>query len=90
MFPVGYPTLFWVTYYLDDFICIDSSFERCQYMQLVFLHSLLYLGFNISWPKCSSPNKISRYLGIDFDSLKIQLRIPEDKMAKLYREISFF
>lgn len=76
--------------YLEDFLCVDSSFEKCQYMQRVFIHLLQYLGFNISWQKCSSPSRCTRYLGIIFDSERMQLRIPDDKMSKLYQEISFF
>lgn len=79
-----------VSNYLDDFICVDSSFARCQYMQKVFIHLLHFLGFEVSWRKCSSPSLVTRYLGIDFDSHLMQLRIPKDKMDKLYRELLFF
>lgn len=81
---------FGVSNYLDDFLCVDNSFERSQYMQRIFVHLLHFLGFNISWHKCSSPSFITRYLGIEFDSHLMQLGILEDKLAKLYKELEFF
>lgn len=39
---------FTISNYLDDFLGVDSSFERCQYMQSVFIHLLQFLGFMIS------------------------------------------
>lgn len=81
---------FCISNYLDDFLFVDFSFERCQYVQRVFTHLLHFLGFNISWHKCSSSSVVTRYLGIDFDSCLMQLRIPDDKMMKLHRELDFF
>lgn len=76
--------------YLDDFLCVGSTFDECQYAQEVLVHLLHYLGFKVAWHKCSSPQKITRYLGIDFDSIRMQLHIPNDKLEKLYSEIQYF
>lgn len=59
-------------------------------MQSVLIHLLQFLGFGISWQKCSSPSKCTRYLGIEFDAVRMQLRILDDKLAILYKEINFF
>lgn len=56
-------------------------------MQSILIHLLQFLGFEISWQKCASPTMCTRIL---FDSERMQLRIPEDKLAKLFREIDFF
>lgn len=79
-----------VTNYLDDFLCVESSMERCQYVQSVIIYFLHYLGFKVAWAKCSSPSTITRYLGILFDSNVMQLRLPEDKMKKMAVELEFF
>lgn len=79
-----------ISNYLDDFLCIGASYDQCQYAQSVFIHLLHYLGFQVAWHKCSSPSKVTRYLGIDFDSENMQLHIPNEKLVKLYHEIEFF
>lgn len=76
--------------YLDDFLCIGSNFDECQYIQKVFIHLLHYLGFMVAWHKCSTPQMVAHYLGIDFDSEKMQLHIPPDKLEKLRSEIKYF
>lgn len=76
--------------YLDDFLCIGTTFEDCQHVQSVFIHLLHYLGFQVSWKKCSTPSRVTRYLGIDFDSEKMQLHVPPDKLDKLIHEIDYF
>lgn len=79
-----------ISNYLDDFSCIGSTFSEYQYAQIVFIHLLQFLGFSIPWCKCSSPSRITRYVGIDFDSHLMQLRLPKDKLDRLYRDLKFF
>lgn len=79
-----------ICYYLDDFLCVGGGFSDCQYTQGVFIHLLHYLGFDVAWHKCSTPSKVTRYLGIDFDSSCMQLRIPPDKLDRLFKELVFF
>lgn len=74
--------------YLDDFICVGDTREECGLMQRVLIHLLHGLGFIVAWHKCSSPNQVTCYLGIDFDSVLMQLRMPLDKMGKMYHELS--
>ena len=40
--------------------------------------------------KVRSPSRNQRYLGIDIDSVKMCLSLPEDKMKKLHEELAFF
>ena len=57
----------------------------------MFLHKVLRdLGFYISYKKVLSPMTTQRYLGIDIDSVAMQLRLPEDKMLRLTDELTFF
>ena len=44
---------------------------------------LRYLGFYISWLKVIPPSKVCRFLVLDIDSLKMEIRLPEDKLDKL-------
>lgn len=76
--------------YIDDFICFGDSFKHCQQVQMVLINLLRCLGFHISWKKCSSPSQRTRYLGLIFDSIKMQLILPDDKLHKLHAELAYF
>lgn len=76
--------------YLDDFILFGSSFEQCQFFQRVLIRLLCSLGFHISWHKCTSPSQTVRYLGIIFDSNRLELRLPLDKLQLLREELLYF
>ena len=76
--------------YLDDFLVYGETFESCQAAQTALIVLLGQLGFRVSWKKCSSPSTNVRYLGIIFDSVDFSLKLPEDKLGKLYSELMFF
>ena len=76
--------------YLDDFLVMGKNFQECQKAQLQ-LHSVLRrLGFYLSYKKIRSPAQIQTYLGVELDSVSMKLRLPDDKLAKLYEELAFF
>ena len=76
--------------YLDDFLVMGATFDACREAQL-FLHSVLRsLGFYISYNKVRSPSRVQRYLGVELDSIEMELRLPEDKLSKLTVELEFF
>ena len=76
--------------YLDDFLVLGDSFSSCQEAQMTLISILISLGFEIAWKKCSSPSTTTQYLGIDFDSLSMQISLPSVKMHKLHTELEFF
>ena len=84
---LGYPN---VISYIDDFIVVESSRDRCVQSQAVLFELLGSLGFEVSWSKCSAPTTKVRYLGIDFDSTDMTLSLPNDKLEKLFLELKFF
>lgn len=76
--------------YIDDFICVGSTFQECQHVQKVLVNLLIRLGFRISWDKCTGPSQYTRYLGLFFDMLHMRLILPDDKLHKLHQELRFF
>ena len=76
--------------YLDDFLVLGDSFESCQEAQLTLISILISLGFGIAWKKCSSPSTLTQYLGINFDSVSMQISLPPHKVEKLHSELAFF
>lgn len=79
-----------VVNYLDDYILFGNSFEDCQNAQLVLISLLGSLGFVVAWEKCTSPSRVIRFLGVVFDSIKMELRLPLDKLLLLHHELWFF
>ena len=76
--------------YLDDFIVFGADEEECRNAQLT-LHALLRsLGFHIPYKKVVSPNTTVIYLGMEIDSLKMELRSPQSKLDKLQSELESF
>ena len=76
--------------YIDDFIVVEPTRERCVQAQAVLFELLGSLGFEVSWSKCAAPATRVRYLGIDFDSMDMTLSLPKDKLDKLFCELKFF
>ena len=76
--------------YLDDFLVFGDSFEECQLAQKELIGILISLGFHIAWKKCSTPSTVTQYLGIIFDSIAMEMSLPEGKLCKLHQELSFF
>lgn len=76
--------------YLDDYIVIADSYVECIENQAQVLAILRYVGFQISWSKVSAPSRLTRYLGIDVDSIKMELRLPSDKIEKMLCLIKMF
>ena len=69
--------------YLDDFIVIWATLEEATWAQKVVVKILRYLRFYISWGKITPPSQVCRYLGLDIDSIKMEIRLLEDKLEKL-------
>ena len=75
--------------YLDNFLVMGSSYEDCKAAQLFLHKTLRALGFYISYNKVRSPSQIKLYLGVELDSLEMQLRLPEEKLNKLQIELQW-
>ena len=69
--------------YLDDFIVIGATLEEATFAQKVVIKVLRYLGFYILWGKVIPPSQVCRYLGLDIDSVRMEVRLPKDKLEKL-------
>lgn len=76
--------------YLDDFCVIGRDAGRCAEAQCMLVCILRRLGFYVSFKKLSSPACVTRFLGIDIDSIKMELRLPEDKLIKLRLQLKHF
>ena len=67
--------------YLDDFIVIGATLEEATWAKKkVVINVLRYIGFYISWGKVTPPSQVCRYLGLNIDSIKMEIRLSKDKL----------
>lgn len=76
--------------YLDDLVCVSETFEKGVSDQLFLIDHLRRLGFYISWEKVQSPSRVCKYLGIEIDTINMELRLPEERLIKLRKELLFW
>ena len=74
----------WLDHYLDDFIMVGppESGECGQGLRLA-LETCKEVGFPVSDQKTVGPVTVITILGIEVDSVRCELRLPQDKLAKL-------
>ena len=76
--------------YLDDFLIVESSYERCYEAQHCLIRLLRSLGFNISWPKVVGPSTSVCFLGIVIDTSVCTLSLDSVKVEKLVQKLNSF
>ena len=81
---------FEIVAYIDDFFICESSKERCQLALYTLITLLRKLGFLINWSKVVDPTKKLTFLGVEIDSIAMELRLSEDKLSVLQSELAAF
>lgn len=83
---------FYLVVYLDDFLCIGSTFAKCQENVDVTIELLQNLGFVINFSKSAlTPMMKMEFLGLVFNSKEMVIELPvakEQKMLHLLRRYS--
>lgn len=70
-------------FYLDDILLIGKSYEECAENFRATAAILEELGFIINHKKCRRiPAKRCQYLELIFDSAKMTIELPEDKIQR--------
>ena len=86
MYRRGYHNL---VIYLDDFLCVESSYEKCAVTQ-VLLSLLIQLGFRISLSKLTGCTPSLEFLGVCIDTRTCKVSLSHVKIAKLYAKLQEF
>ena len=76
--------------YLDDFCIVARTKREGEAAQRALVGILRRLGFYVSFKKVTPPAQVVRFLGIDIDSVRIELRLPVDKLEKLRTKLKSF
>lgn len=74
--------------YLDDFLVIESDKSRCAAAHQELLSLLQNLGFSINWDKVVGPSQCLTFLGVEINSIKRQLSLPQEKLEDLNTMLS--
>ena len=73
-----------VDHYLDDFIIIGPPQSKgCANNLEVLLETCWQLGVPIAVHKCQGPTTCLEFLGIEIDTIAMELRLPQDKLTRL-------
>ena len=76
--------------YLDDFCLVGRDVEACREAQRALVAILGRIGFFVSFKKLSPAAGVTKFLGIEIDSVKMELRLPADKLKKLQIQLEKF
>ncbi|XP_070190042.1 uncharacterized protein [Littorina saxatilis] len=79
-----------VIHYLDDFCGGGASSEQAQAMLDSMLSTFCDLGVPIAADKVEGPTTCLKFLGLIVDTVALQVRIPQDKLMELKRQVSEF
>ncbi|CAC5422338.1 unnamed protein product [Mytilus coruscus] len=81
---------FTIVAYLDDFFLCEQSEFRCRQALNSLIFLLRELGFMINWQKVVDPTTKLTFLGVEIDSIAMELRLPGDKLSLLKQELTDF
>ena len=69
--------------YLDDFLIVAESASECLRARNIVTSVITLLGFEVSWKKVTDPSQKTTFLGINIDSVAMELSLPMAKVEKL-------
>ena len=71
-------------HYIDDFITRGrASSNECKRNQRLMLKTCETMGFPIEAEKSDGPCSTLVFLGIELDTVAMEMRLPPDKLSKL-------
>jgi hypothetical protein len=71
-----------VVHILDDFLFIADSEAKCHADLSQFLRMCHFIGVPIAYEKTEGPKTVMQFAGITLDAIKMEARLPEDKLQK--------
>ena len=83
----GYEDVF---VYLDNFLIVGNTKSACQAAYDTLLQLLKDLGFQISARKLVPPTQCLTFLGVQLDTVRQEMSLPEAKLEELQALISQF
>lgn len=79
-----------VLHILDDFLFIAKAEDKCRSDLNKFIDMCQSIGVPIAHEKTEGPATVLQFAGITLDSIKMEARLPEDKLRKCRMLLSEF
>lgn len=77
-----------VIHYLDDFLCVGPAGSNiCAVLLGTLQHLADRFGVPLAPEKTEGPTVTITFLGIEIDSMRMECRLPKDKLVKLQEEV---
>ena len=74
----------WVRHYIDDFIVVGKEgTNECVEALRIFKETCQVLGMPLDDGKEEGPSEVITFLGIVIDSIKMEIRLPQQKLEEL-------
>ena len=78
----------YVYHNLDDFITLgEAGADTCARNLRMILEACKDLGVTVAEEKCEGPSVCIIFLGIELDSINMEMRLPQDKLVRLRETI---
>ena len=76
--------------YLDNFLILADSNDRCKHALDCFVAMLEFLGFPVSYEKTIPPGTEVEFLGLTINSCNLSFSVPDQERLKTMTQISHF
>ena len=76
-----------IFHYLDDFFAVFKRFQEAQQFGTEFDNVCTDLGVGVNGDK-KQLGCIVDFLGLEFDTVKMEARLPKDKLEKAIKEVA--
>jgi len=74
----------WLRHYVDDFVSVRTKGSgECAQSMRVFKETCSKLGMPLDKKKEEGPSEVITFLGIEIDTINMELRLPQDKLREL-------
>ena len=78
-----------IIHYLDDFCGCQSDREKAEHILNKILASFAKLGVPVAQEKVEGPVTCLKFLGLEVDTVAMQVRIPQEKLDDLRKTIAW-
>ena len=75
-------------HYLDDFVFVSKTLSLAKANMQVLVDTFECLGVPLEPSKLEGPATSLLFLGIEVDTIKLQIRLPSDKLAYLKEKLA--
>ena len=76
-----------IIHYLDDYFSANVSREGCRQGRDNVVRLCDHLGVPLAPENIIGPSQVLVFLGLEIDSVKMEIRLPEDKLVKIKRKV---